>query len=267
MPHGASPEAIAAARAYESLHVPSLFAEWARPVLHAARVEPGQHLVDVACGTGVLARAALEVVGSGGAVVGVDPDPGMLAVAAEVAPGVDLRSGTAEALPLEDRSVDGVVSQFGMMFFRDPALAVEEMLRVLRPGGRLAVAVWDRLDRSAAYSALVSLLDDLAGAQAADALRAPFALGEMQAFARPFEEAGVEDVKVSTRAGTARFPSLRAMVEADLRGWLPVMGVVLDEDLIRTILAEAELALAPYVGPDGRTAFPTSAHILSGARA
>ena len=82
---------IAAARAYEELHVPALFQQWSVSVLDAARIEPGHRVLDVACGTGVLAREAWARVGPAGCVAGLDPDPGMLAVAEQLAPMVEWR--------------------------------------------------------------------------------------------------------------------------------------------------------------------------------
>ncbi len=257
---------IAAAQAYEALHVPAIFQEWAPLVLDAARLEAGQRVLDVACGTGVLAREAVERVDSSGAVTGLDPNPGMLAVAGDLAPSVEWREGTAESLPFADQSFDAVVSQFGLMFFADRAQALREMLRVTKPGGRLAVAVWAPLEDSEAYSIEVELLELLAGRAAADALRAPFILGDRQELADLFEGAGAAGVSVEAHTGTARFPSIRTMVEADLRGWLPVMGVVLDEPVIQRILEEAETALEKFVTADGRVVFDSPARIVSGHR-
>jgi SAM-dependent methyltransferase len=257
---------IAAARAYEALHVPALFGQWCGPMLDAAGAEPGQRVLDVACGTGVLARAAAVRVGPTGCIAGLDPDPGMLAVAGQLAPAVEWRQGVAESLPWPDRCFDAVVSQFGLMFFTDRVRAVREMLRVLSPGGRMAIAVWDLLENSAAYTIEVGLLERIAGQHAADALRAPFVLGDTTELRRLLERAGAASVQIGTLAGTARFPSIRAMIEADLRGWLPVMGVMLDEGQINSILDDAATALREFEAADGRIEFDLSAHILTATR-
>ena len=260
-------EAIAGAEAYESLHVPSLFGEWAPRVLDAAAVAERHRVLDVACGTGILARTAADRVGPAGSVVGVDPNPGMLTVAARLDERVDWREGSAEALPVEDGAFDRVVSQFGMMVCPDPERAVGEMVRALAPDGRFAVAVWDSLENTPAYALEVDLLQRMAGTAAADALRAPFVLGDAVAVGEMIERAAGAPVTASTIVGRGRFPSVRAMVEADLRGWLPVMGVELEEELILDILAAADEDLAEFVGPEGGTDFDSPAHIFSGRRA
>lgn len=78
-----------------------------------------------------------------------------------------------------------------------------------------------------------------------------------------FADAGVTSAAITTHPGTARFPDIRIMVEADLRGWLPVMGVILSEDQINRILYEAEHALRAYATPDGRVTFRLSAHLVT----
>lgn len=255
---------IEAARSYEALFVPALVGQFAPKVADAARVQKGQRVLDVACGTGVLAREVLRRVGPTGHVAGIDPVPGMIEVAKQIASAVEWRQGTAESLPFSDKSFDAVVSQFGLMFFTDRRQAIREMLRVLTSSGRLAVAVWDSLENIPAYAAPVELLQRTAGQQAADALRAPFVLGDQSELRKVFSEAGVNSVEVTTHSGTASFPSIRAMVEADLRGWLPVMGVNLSEEQISQILEEAEALLGAYTTSDGQVRFDLSAHIVTG---
>ena len=255
--------AVEAAWAYERLHVNALFRQWVQPVLNAAGATSGSRVLDVACGTGVVAREALARVGPTGSVVGLDIDPAMLAVAESIEPAVTWTVGDAGELPFDDDEFDAVVSQFGLMFFPDRVQAISEMLRCAKPGTRVTVAVWESLEHSTAYSISVDLLNRRAGSAAADALRAPFVLGATDQLQRLFEQAGASTVSIDTQPGTARFPSVRSMVEADVRGWLPVMGVVLPDDLIERILVEADGALSEYVTDDGQMMFDAPAHIVT----
>jgi SAM-dependent methyltransferase len=219
----------------------------------------------VACGTGVLARTIAERVGASGSVVGLDVNDGMLAVAARTAPHIEWRQGAAEALPFDSASFDAVVSQFGMMFFTDRRAAVREMVRVLRPRGRLAVAVWDSLDNSPGYSALVKLLQKLFGDEAANALRAPFVLGDVKAFKALFDGAGLTQVEVTTHEGTTRFPSLESWMYTEIKGW--TLADMLDDAQYERLLKEAKSALSPFMTAEGSVAFSEQAHILSAEKA
>ena len=131
-----------AAEVYEAFFVPALFLEWAPRVASAARLAAGQNVLDVACGTGVLAREAARRVQPGGTVTGLDRNEGMLAVARRKAPEIKWRLGRAEALPFEDKSFDAAISTFGIMFAPRQSVAAEELARVVRPGGRIALCSW-----------------------------------------------------------------------------------------------------------------------------
>lgn len=242
---------VEAATSYQEVLVPALMEEWAPRVADAARLRPGDRVLDVACGTGVLSREAAGRVAPSGTVTGLDLSLGMLAVAARLSPALRWQAGNAAELPFPDRCFDAVVSQFGLMFFPDPAAALREMMRVLVPGGRLAVAVWGSLDDTPAYAAEVELVERIAGAPAADALRSPFVLGDTRRLAELCAAAGITNANVCFQAGRGHFPSIRRLIEADVHGWLPVVGIVLGEDVIRTILKDAERALRPFVTDQG----------------
>lgn len=243
-----------AAEVYEAFFVPALFAQFAGPVAEAAGIGAGQAVLDVACGTGVLAREA----GRRGAseVVGLDRNTGMLAVARRVAPGIDWREGLAEALPFPDARFDAVVSQFGLMFFENRTAALREMWRVLKPGGRLVVAVWDAAEHAPGYAGMIALIDRLFGAAVADALRAPFVLGVPGTFAATFEAAGIP-ARIETRAGTARFPSIDDWVRTDVKGW--TLADLIDDAGYERLRQAAPDALRRFEAPDGSVAFPAQA--------
>src|SRR5262249_5729461 len=119
-----SPEA---AQLYERFFVPALFDQWPGQLLDLAGVGVGDEVLDVACGTGVLARAARARVAPTGTVTGLDLNEGMLAVAADAEPGVTWVQGSAESLPMPEDTFDAVFSLFGLMFFAEPRTAVGEM--------------------------------------------------------------------------------------------------------------------------------------------
>ncbi|HZO26789.1 MAG TPA: class I SAM-dependent methyltransferase [Chloroflexota bacterium] len=250
-----------AAEVYEDFFVPALFQQWADRMIQAAQVQAGQRVLDVACGTGVFARAASNRVGAAGSVIGVDVNEGMLAVARRVAPEIEWHAVRAEALPFEDATFDVVGCQFGLMFFEDRPAALREMVRVLCPGRHLAVAVWDRLEASPGYAAMVELLRRLFGEQVAAALDAPFVLGDRDLLQSVFEAAGIVDAEIRTEVGTARFPSLASWIYTDIRGW--TLAEMLDDDQLARLQHEAETELRPFVTDRGTVEFAMPAHIVT----
>jgi SAM-dependent methyltransferase len=172
----------------------------------------------------------------------------------------------AEYLPFPDATFDAVVSQFGIMFFEDRPRALREMWRVLKRGGRMAVAVWASLDETPAYAAEVALVERIAGRAAADVLRSPFVLGDRSQFAQVFISAGIALDSVTTHPGTGRFPSIRAMLDTDLNGWLPLVGVRLDPQVVEQIMMEGESVFRSYLTSDGTVRFDSPAHIAVATR-
>jgi len=242
------------AEVYEAEFVPALFRPFSAVVADSAGAGPGQRVLDVACGTGALARTVAARVGASGAVLGLDANPEMLAVARRLDPAIEWLDGRAEALPLPDASVDAVVSQFGLMFFDDRVAALREMWRVLRPGGRLAVAVCDAVERSPGYGALATLLHELFGAPVADAFRAPFAIGDAALLAGLARQAGLAQAQVVSRSASVRFASIDALVSAE-RACIWTLGGLLDDPQFARLLHAARRVLAPFVRSDGSVTF------------
>jgi SAM-dependent methyltransferase len=151
------------------------------------------------------------------------------------------------------------------MFFDDRTQALREMRRVLKPGGRLAVAVWDALETSPGYAAMAALLDRLFGHRIAGELHAPFALGDTGKLRALFAEAGMRDAKVATHAGTARFPSIEAWVRTDVKGW--TLADLIDDDQYALLLREAAVALRTYAKADGIVLFDAPALIATAEKA
>jgi len=250
-----------AADAYEELFVPALFGYWAPRTVAAAGVQPGHRVLDVACGTGVCARAAADVAGDAGEVVGYDVNPGMLATAARIAPHLTWKQGPAESLPFDNSSFDSVVNQFALMFFEDRTAAVAEMYRVLRPGGLMAVAVWDGLERAPGYAALVDLIEDVCGSATADMLRAPFVMGDRTEIESTFAAAGLDGASIDTQDGPVQFPSIEHWVRCDVKA--SPMAAMVDDEQLATLLDRAETELREYRSSDGAVRFNSPAHIVT----
>src|SRR5262249_45719532 len=140
------------AEIYDEMFVPALFGQWGPVIADLAAIKSGDKVLDVACGTGVLACAAADRVGPAGKVTGLDANPDMLGGARRKRGIIDWQDGRAEALPFADATFDAVASQFGIMFFNDRPGALREMMRVLRPGGRLAVAACGAVDDAPGYA-------------------------------------------------------------------------------------------------------------------
>ncbi|MEM1127764.1 MAG: methyltransferase domain-containing protein [Bacteroidota bacterium] len=263
-----TPRPVSPAEVYESFFLPALFQAWAPRAADAAHLQPGHRVLDVACGTGVFAREALQRVGPQGTVVGLDPEPGMLRVARQKAPQVKWVEGLAEALPFEDEHFEAVVSQFGLMFFGDQPGALREMQRVLRPGGRLVVTVWDALERTPGYAALAAFVERVFDPAVAASLQAPYALGDPQTLLALFAEAGVTGAQLATHHGTARFPSVRAWlytwVHSNAKG--KTAAHLIDDDGFERLVAEAERALRPFVSATGTVSFSTPAHLVTAVK-
>ena len=245
-----------AAELYERFFVPALFDQWPSRLLDHCGVTVGDSVLDIACGTGVLARGAKTRVGPRGNVQGVDVNPGMLSVAARARPDITWVHASAEALPMPAGTFDRVLCQFGLMFFSDRQAAVAEMARVARPRARVCVATWAGLSETPGYAAMVTLLDELFGAEPAQALAAPFNIGTPAALLDAISY-GFDDVEIHRLEGMARLPSVDAWVSTDVRAW--TLRDMLDDDQFDELRARARVSLGEFCGSDGSVAFPAPA--------
>jgi SAM-dependent methyltransferase len=250
-----------AAEVYDGFFVPALFEQWTGVVLDVAAVRSGHRVLDVGCGTGVLARAAHGRVGAHGHVAGLDPNDGMLAVARRAEPCIEWQTGRAEQMPYADSSFDRTVSQFALMFFTDPTAAFREVRRVTRPNGRVAIAVWDRLDNNRGYARLAALIEELFGSDAAGAIRVPFHMSDTDMLAG-LASAAVRDPAVTRHPGVARFKSLQDWLHTEIRGW--TLADTIDDHGFATLLEAAHDQLADLV-EDSRVVFDVSALVVSGS--
>jgi ubiquinone/menaquinone biosynthesis C-methylase UbiE len=197
-----------AAELYQSFFVPSIATPVSEELLRTAALRPGDRVIDIACGTGVVTRAAAEQVGPTGSVTGVDISGEMLGVAAATpaagAP-ISWQEADAASLPLPDASYDVGFCQMGLMFMDDRAAALAEVHRVLTPGGRVVLNTPGRIQPffEAMERAIVDCLDPGLGAF----VTAVFSMHDPAVLAGLLSEAGFTDVQAKEYVATFDLPA------------------------------------------------------------
>jgi SAM-dependent methyltransferase len=253
-----------AAVAYEKDFVPAIFEQWPPVLAEIAHIRPGDRVLDVACGTGVLTREAASRVGPTGRVTGLDLNEGMLAVARRLRPEINWRQGDAAKLPFDDSVFDVAVSQFALMFFPDQVAALREMWRVLTPHGRLAVAVCAPITHSKGYAAFAQMLRREAGSGAAAMVEGYFAHGDEAGLLELCKAAGIAGARILTREGWARFPSIGEMVRIEIKG--SPLGALVDEAGYQAVLKAARQELRDFCDAQGRVSMRMDATIVAAGK-
>ena len=246
---------------HEDFLVPAIYAQWAHRVAEIAEIDLGHNILDVACGTGSLARAALLEAGLTGKVTGLDASEKMLASARQHSRKIEWQHGDAEALPFEKNQFDRVMCQFSLMFIANRVAAIKEMLRVCKPDGLVVVAIWAPMNHSKAYCALVKLIQKYAGTHAALKLSSPWKLGAPGVMDALLLSSGVNEYECHQRVGLVRFPSMEAFIETHLR----MVGEFhkLDQQTYQKMLSAADTDLHEYVVPGGQLVAQLDANVFT----
>lgn len=253
------------AEVYEEEFVPALFRPFAGSVLDAAAVARGQRVLDVACGTGIVARLAAPLVGPQGRVVGIDLNARMLAVAAESQPEcgavVEWREADAQALPFPPASFDTVLCQQGLQFFPNRIGALHEMHRVLVPGGRLALNVWGA--QNPYLRALSQSLSLHVSADAGERSLAPLGLNDASALRSLVQGCGFCEVALSVATIFRRMLDLRETLPFEIAGTPFASEVCAAGNAVRAaMVADLSAALQAYRDGEGY-AVPAAVHFLA----
>ena len=254
-----------AAERYERYVACYILGPWAPLLVDVAHVGVGERVLDVACGTGVVARAAAERVGPAGRVVGVDLNSTMIAVAqslpAPVGASIEWVAGSALDLRLRDATMDAVLCQQGLQFFPDKARAMREMRRVLARSGRLALSVWNGvgLYNGAVGEALARFVGDAAALQFCASRQVPTE-EELQRLAT---EAGFSAVDLRVSRINVRLPRLDKFTLDHLSATpvAPVIAIA-DPEAREKIGACVMKQLQRYADGDGVT-YPEETHVLT----
>lgn len=258
------------AAAYERNLVPPILDPTAAKLVDTVGPAAGARVLDVACGTGVVARHAATRVGPDGEVVGVDISPAMLAVAREVAPAtgppIRWKEANADDLPFADASFDAVLCQAGVQFFPDRRAALAELFRVVRPGGTLGLGLPRSVAHQPGYRLLAETITRHVGVEASDILRSPYTLGDPDEIRALVAEAGFGEAHLRFLVLEVRFASAEALLRAETSS-SPLGDLVgrLDPDVRTSLADDVTTALRPHTDDEG-VVFPFESIILTAVR-
>lgn len=238
---------------YERVFVPAMMAQWAPKAKALAKPKPNERVLDVACGTGVQARLVARSVGPRGLVVGLDLEPEALEVARKVkidssggAP-IVWSEGDAGAIPFVNDAFDIVFCEFGLMSFPDRVFALKEMRRVLKPDGRLTIAVWGSISKSPGQTVMKESWERHFGADGASLFNRQHALSEPKTVLSLLSEAGFRDASIETVMGSVHLPSPEHLA----RSYGAMRELQADEETRNRVIDEVSSALRSYVGAGG----------------
>jgi ubiquinone/menaquinone biosynthesis C-methylase UbiE len=215
---------------YERFFVPAIGAPMAADLIQLAALRPGERVLDIACGTGVVARLASQQVGDSGTVAGLDVNPGMLAVARSATPPgmpIQWHEASAEAMPIPDAAFDVVLCQMGLQFMPDKPAALREMRRVLAGGGRLVLNVPGPIPRP--LTIMGEALARHVGAEAAGFVDHVFSLHDTSEIHDLVSGAGFHDVSVESDTRRLRLPAPEAFLWEYVHS-TPLAGAVAQVD-------------------------------------
>jgi len=254
-----------AAELYERYLVPTVTLPWARDLIERVGLRPGDRVLDVACGTGVVGRLAASAVGAGGSVAALDVNREMLAVGRSLSPAegarIEWHEASADALPFDQAEFAVVLCQLGLQFFPDRLGALREMRRVLAAEGRAGVSVYASIEENPAADALADAVDKHFGDGAARAKRSEHSLADPAELRDLFEVAGFEDVRIEAVTKNVHFASIDDWVRIQFAA-TPLAALVGREDPARVDLVSADVSEAlTAFAHDGVFVFPQRVHV------
>jgi SAM-dependent methyltransferase len=254
---------------YEEIMVPRWFQPWAQLLLDQLNPESGQTVLDVACGPGTVTRLVAQRVGPNGSVTGCDLSPAMLEIARSKNPmegsaPIEYLECPADALGVPDDVVDLVTCQQGLQFFPDQVAALAEMRRVLRPGGKLGVAVWGPIEDCPPFLALATALGQVLGPDVADAYRGgPWGLADSDSLIRLASDGGFTDVEVRRHQLPIVFEGGTSQLLLTLRASSVAAALAKLSESDQTALAAALEESSRQITVNGTVRSHTAAHILT----
>lgn len=248
---------------YERELVPVIFEPWSHTTVATVAPQRGEHALDIACGTGIVARCAASYIGPQGRIVGIDSDHDMITTArslpAHPERAIEWVEGDAQQLPFADATFDMIFCQGGLQFIPDRSTALQEMYRVLKPGGRAVVMLFREIQYAPGFALLAETVAPYVAPRMIKSIVTPFSLGKTDEAQKLAEQAGFQRISIREETKDARFPSAEAFIRARLLATYHYD--TMNDQILTRALEETGKALRPYE-VDGELIFPMAGYLL-----
>lgn len=245
-----------AAERYEQIIVPVILGPAARTLVEWSALQTGETVLDIGSGTGAAARYAAELVGPSGRVIGIDVNSGMIQVARSLPPVqgavIEWHEKSAYELPLNDQTVDAVLSAQTLQFLNDRKTALSEKYRVLKPGGRAAISLWAGIEENPYFHVLVDAISKHIGQETAAGLQAAFSLSNADEIRVLLENSKFTNIDVTVKQLELALPKLTSFVPRYITATPMAADFnAADEAAQQAVIQEVSVQLALYESHDG----------------
>ena len=254
------------AERYQTILTPTILGPFARALVEFAALQESESVVDVGCGTGAAARYAAELVGAAGSVIGIDVNPGMLAVARSLPAGlgatIEWREANVTNLPLPDDNVDVVLCAQTLQFLPAKQASLAEMQRVVKPNGRIVLSLWCDISENPYFDALVDTIAKQLGPETAVGLQSAFALTDVNEIETLLDAAGSQQRISTTAQLNLPFPDLATFIPCHISATPMAAGFdKATPNVQQTIIRDIVEQMKPYE-KNGRHQIPFRSHLI-----
>ncbi len=255
---------------YERYIVPAFSGAWAKDIVKRSELKKSDRILDLACGTGIVARTVSEFLGASKQITGVDVNEIVLKKAIEIASNKSLSieyiKTNVNKLPFPDESFDLVLCQQGLQYFPDKLLSLKEVNRILSKKGRVVFSVWSTIDHSPFYKTLYRALEEYIGIDAASILSSAYILEDPENIREMFENTGFKDINIRLVIKQMRYKSLDEFLYGGLAASPFAKDILaLDESKRNEMFLMIKESISDYIDDYGLAA-PMESYVVSAVR-
>jgi ubiquinone/menaquinone biosynthesis C-methylase UbiE len=255
---------------YERYIVQAWMGAWAQTLVETACLRKNEQILDIGCGTGIVARKAAALVGNGKNVIGLDISEGMIRSARTLAEreglyGIEWRQGDAASMPFDDEKFEVVLCQQGLQFCSDPSAVLREIFRVMREDGRLAISLWRELKRQPYFMAIAKIYESFFKKEAT-MVHKSFPSSSRERLRKLIIDAGFRNIHIGLEVKMARFSPVEDFIPGYLNA-TPLAQEIncLNEQERSEMYRQIVASISNYIDDDGLAA-PMESYVIAATK-